>query len=341
MKLTLALLASLMIVAPTAAAGILGYRDGAIAGADRLLEVQFANGAFPWQVGTSGVFANVQGISAMGLLEAYKITGDPAYLEGAEGNRDWLVNYWTSGSWPANRLSASGIFYLAHYGVLTQSADDLTMAADVLDHWIADPARGGGSGAGLINFIIQVRKNQGHTNLGLWDAMLFVRAAADVGDEALADEMATALATQTIVDPWATSANWYEFGLTGIVIGLAEADPIAHQSVRDTAATALKATQADDGSFPVTFGGVVYAGDVQATAYAALALLAVGEIVPAHAGCHFLAASQDEDGGWGGSDEYAEVDSEATWALANCVAPLPGILVNVLKPTLAAVTKGG
>lgn len=319
-------------------------RAAALKGADRLLDIQNANGSFPWLLPDTTPYQNVQGVTAIGLLEAYKLSADSRYLDAAKKTRDWLATYRYSTT-PPRALSASNIYFLAEYALLSLNLDDLNLARAVLAARVEEHS----TGAGLVTFIIQARKDQGHTNLGLWDAALYVRAAQDVGSTALANEMANALATQSIVDPFATTANWYEIGLTGLILGLSEADFLGHKDLIDDASAALLATQAADGSFPSTYGGVVYPQDTQTTAYAVLGLLSVAQIQPALAGADFIRVTQRADGsfapclpddstGCGGQD-YAEVDAEAIAALVAAVLPLPnGVLaygdaaVAVLPP---------
>lgn len=318
------------LLATSAGAAPPESRDAALKGADRLLAIQFEDGSFPWIVGDPGVWQNVQGITAIGLLDAYKVSLDDRYLTAAGKTRDWLADYRASClPAPPCLLSAPNVYFLAEYALLSGNVGDLALARAVLGQRVD---RWGGSKATILA-IIQARKNQGHTNLGLWDAALYVRAAQDVGWTDTADRMAKALASQTIVDPFDSTANWYELGLTGLLMGLSEADLVAHKTILDSAAGALEATQAANGSFPSTYGGTVFADDIQGTAYAVLGLASIGHIPAAQAGASFLISKQETNGGWLAQEsglpgqEFGETDSEATMALVAAALPVPNGVV--------------
>ncbi|MGH9896695.1 MAG: hypothetical protein ACREA0_32785, partial [bacterium] len=222
---------ALVLVASLAQAGPVENRDAALRGADRLLEVQFSSGAFPWIIGQSGEFQNVQGVTAIALLDAFTLSLDLSYLgdetarTGAAGTVAWLTDYFNAD--PANRFSSGSFFFLAKYALLTGDTGALQMANDGLDRSILFY----GSATALAELIVQARKNQGHTLLGIWDVALFVRGAQDIGRTEEADDMAAVLLdqveNQTIVDPYDDTANWYEIGLSGLLFGLAESDVAA------------------------------------------------------------------------------------------------------------------
>lgn len=286
------------------------------AAAARIRDTQFADGAYPWIVGQPGKYQNVQGVTALGVLDAYELTADATLLESASKNRDWLAAYMAAN--PGKYISASNAYFLAEFALVTAEPADLDLARAAYATAIARY----GSPAGIVTGIIQARANQGHTNLGLWDAGLFLRAAQDIGAAADADAMATAMRTQTIVDPMNSAANWYELGLAGALFGYGEAgaldDVEGMLAIRD----ALLATQCDNGSFPSTWQGVVYCDEVQATAYAVEGLTYVGSLLEAQAGCDYIASSQAETGGWDlGGYEISEINAEAASALAQCLLP--------------------
>lgn len=305
-------------------------RDAALKGADRLVAIQFEDGSFPWTVGEAGKYQNVQGITAIGLLDAYKVSLDDKYLTAAGKTRDWLADYRVSAD-PPKVLSAPSVYFLAEYALLTANTDDLDLARAALKQRVD----GFGGARATVRAIVQMRKDWGDGTLGLWDAALYVRAAQDVGWTDTADRMAKALASQDIVDPFDSDANWYEMGLTGLLMGLSEADLVAHKTILDSAAGALEATQAENGSFPSTYGGTAFADDIQATAYAVLGLASVGHIPAAQAGADFLISKQEANGGWLAQEsgvpdkEFGETDSESTVALVAAALPVPnGVVAN-------------
>jgi len=309
---------ALVLVAPTAMGTPLDHRDAADQGAERLLEIQFDDGAFPWAVGDDQAFQNVQGVTAQGLLDAYRVTGDEAYLDAAGDNADWLVAYLEDN--PDAYMSAPNAYFLAEYALTAQSLEHLDWAREAFDRAIEDD-RWEDTPTALAELLLQARENQGLGNLGLWDVALLLRAAQDIGDTDAADELAAVLVEQaedaTIVDPFDASAENYEIGLAALLFGLAEADLADHRSVIADAGEALQAEQGEDGSVP----GDLY-GDTQTTAYAALGFVAVGEPAPAIAACDWLESEQTDDGAWlVGGAEYGETNSEAVQALATCTLP--------------------
>lgn len=311
---------AILMIAPLAAAGPVDNHAAVVAGADRLLEVQNDDGSMPWIIGQTAAYMNVQGVSAMGLVEAYKLSANGAYIDGAADVRDWLAAWMAAN--PGKFVSSSNVYFLAEYALLTGDLADLELAREALDNSINDARFG--SPTALVTGIIEVR----HTShklgaLGLWDGALFVRAAQDVGAVDVADEMAAALASQTIVDAFDSTQTYHEMGLAGLLFGLGEADALAHGDILAQASAALAATRCESGSYPTTYRGVVYCDDVQSTAFAAMGFVFAGDVQSALGACDWLAGAQGANGGWDlGGYEIAEVDAEAVAALANCVAPL-------------------
>ncbi len=311
---------AIAMLAPAATASVIDQRDAAIDGADRLLEVQFEDGAFPWIVGADGKYQNVQGVTAQGLLDAYKVSLDQAYLDAAADNADWLADYMADN--PDAFSSGPNQYFLAELAVLTQDPDRYALAEEAFQRAIEDD-RWEDTPTALAEAILQSRVNQGHENLGLWDVALFVRAAQDIKNTTAADEIASVLVEQveeqTIVDPFDESAANHEIGLASLLFGLAESDVLGHLDIIDRAASALEDRQMDDGAIP---GDDIGEGDEQVTAYGALGLIAIGHLDTAHAACDWLVSQQADDGGWDvGGYELAETDSEAVQALSTCVLP--------------------
>lgn len=322
-ELTIAIV-GLALLVPTAQGAVVDHREAAEDGAERLLDTQFEDGAFPWDVDSDGAFQNVQGVTAQGLLDAYKATGNQAYLDAAGQTVDWLAAYFEDN--PDAYSSAPNAYFLAEYGTLTDNGTAHDLARESLQRAIEDD-RYADNPTALAEHVLEGRKGHGIPNYGLWDVALFTRAAQDVGNTTAADAFASVLVEQaqqaTIVDPFDDTAASYGIGLAGLLFGLAEADVVGHQAVIDNASAALEAEQADDGF--VASG--IYGG-LQATSYAALGFAAVGELGAAHSACDWLTSDQLDDGSWETTpiwenqpQEYAETDSEAVQALSTCTLP--------------------
>lgn len=319
----LALTVAALLVASSTTATPLDNRSAALDGADRLLEAQLESGAFPWQMGSPGEFQNVQGNTAIALLDAYTLSLDSAYLAAAEANRDWIADFMEDN--PDAFISAPNVFFLAKYALLTLDLGDLDLAREALDRAVNDD-RYDGTPRGLAEGIIETRKDQGHTNLGIWDAAFLVRAAHDVGNTSASAEFAEVLAEQTtedaIVDAFNETANWYEIGLTGLLFGLSEADYLEYQDILSQAADRLNDARCEDGSFSTTFQGEESCGSVQGTAYGVLGLThALTDFSATQDACDFLRDQQTDDGGFE-NVTTANVVSEAVQALSACVVPV-------------------
>lgn len=316
----LALAVATLLVASSATATPVDNRSAALDGADRLLDVQFESGAFPWIVGQNGEFMNVQGITAIGLLDGYTLSLDAAYLDAAKANRDWQAEWMEAN--PDSTVSAPNTYFLAKYALLTLELEDLELAREALQRGIDAYD----SPAALAEGILEFRAGSQWTNLGIWDVALFVRAAHDVGNTTASAEFAEVLANQTtaggIVDAYDESANVYEMGLAGLLFGLSEADFLDHQDTLAEAESRLLDTQCENGSFPTTWNGQVFCDEVQTTAFSVIGLThTLGDLPAAQSGCDFLREAQNEENGWGAT-EIAEINSEAVQALVACVLPV-------------------
>lgn len=318
MKSTVVITFAILLLVPSLGqASALDHRNALVDAAERLLAVQFGDGAFPWIVGSPGRYQNVQGVTAVGLLDAYQLTGDASYLDAAARTRDWLEAYRDAN--PSSFISSGNAFFLAQYALLTADPEDMDLARDA---YVPALARYG-TPENIATSIIQARASQGNGNLGLWDAALFVRAAQDLGFSGHADRLADAMLQQAIVDAFDANATFYELGLAGLLFGLGESDVVEHVETVAAARDALLAARCESGSWPLTYRGTVYCDDVQSTAYAVDGLVYAGALVEAVSGCDWLAQAQASNGGWDlGGYEIAEVDGEAAMALAQCVVPL-------------------
>ncbi|MHB8604841.1 MAG: hypothetical protein ACYDCK_06250 [Thermoplasmatota archaeon] len=294
---------------------------------NRLIALQNPDGSLPWLVTDPTAYQNVQGITALGWLETFKVTGDPVYVRAAGETRDWLVAYRDAVVPPAN-LSAPSVYFFAEYALESQNTADVQLAQSVLNDRID---RAGGP-AQLIDLVVAGRVAEGNGNLGLWDASLFIRAAEDAGLQGAAGVMAAELAGQTTVNPFSASANYYELGLAGLILGLSEADLVAYKTTDDHAAQALRLAGATDGSWPITYGGVRYDHDEQTTAYALMALAAVGDVTRAAGTASYLRTTALANGGFPSSatdpTEYGEVDAEVASALVAAALVVPAGAVS-------------
>lgn len=319
-RFTLALMLALLLVAVMAVPALADNpgSDKAVltsavtAGGNRLLATQGpAIGTIPynweWVVG-DGNFdnANLQGITASGLLAAFEKTGKKSFLTGAKNAGNTLKQRYAAA--PTVRPYAQDVSFLVNlykdtrdksyfdtaknwYAVMTT---DFTAAANV-DRLIT--ARGG--------------------SMAGWDVAAQIRAANDAGFRNYARGMADQLI--------ARSADWvhvpsYGWDYTPLAFGSllwALHDMGGYQAAINEYRTFLLGAQGTDGSWD--------GGDFQTTAYVMIGLDEVkgwGKALndALSAAGDFLLGSQTADGGWSytGYGEYPEVDSEVIMALVVC-----------------------
>lgn len=319
-------LAALLVTVPVSAAvsPTAIHRDAAVDGAERLLNVQHGNGSFPLVVGEPGVDPAAQGITGQGFHAAFAVSGDEDYIgngpDGAAGTRAWV------GAWLADNPSAfvapANVYFLAEHALLTGDPEDMSLARDALqrDLALADDgdSSNGPPGADLARDRIVHWKAQGLGPVGLWEVAHLVRAAHDLGDLEVSEEIATVLANQDLVDPF-QERPFHTLGLAGLLFGLAENNTAAAPEVVAEAHASLAEEQDLDGRVLDPNGQ-----SLQPTAYAAIGFTAVGDVALAHLACDWLEEAQDPyTGRWidVAGDEFVPAESEAVQGLAACTLP--------------------
>lgn len=307
-------------------------RQALAKGADRMLSYQGAyggiTGAWPWQVGTTGFYWNVQGISAAGLIAAYEGTKNQQYLDGAIATGDTLLGRYEAlvadGVQYGDRPYSSYVEFLAW---LARESKNQVYAEAAVKWYTIIPAFE--TAEALSNRYITVRKS-----LSGWDLASQIRAALAVGQKdyakAIADEVVKRQADWVNIPygGWDYTAESYGSMLWAL-------DQVgAKQEVIDEFRKALLNLQAADGSWDE--------GGYQATAYAILGLSAnKGKDVKKalDSAASFLVSNQSANGGWvyvvgAKAYEYAEEDSEVLMSLAALLKG--GNITNVKKAKLPA-----
>jgi len=298
------------------------------AGGDRLDATQNPDGGWGWPVAGASAPNTVAPIT-MGLIQAYRMTGDPDHLSAIQQAGAFLLT-------KTNNFSPSD-------GYLAAELDGLLGGTTYRDHVQANfygPLAAGtynrlglGTLYSTASFVDKIRTDraaQGIPNMAAWDIGIGVVGAASAG----ADPSAWVAGTKAEINEL-SSAAWYDvLGLAGGVYGLAfvgeDFDPTAGQhaaagSLADLAAI-LAGYQLPSGGFTwnANFMGP---GDetVQETAYAVLALNEFNR--PLYAtnlenAAEWLIGFQLPNGGWQnytGGGENNVITGEALWGTYTAV----------------------
>lgn len=266
--------------------------------------------------------ANLQGVTASGLLSVYERTHSVNYLNAAKNAGNSLVaRYDGQPNNYDNRPFTQDIEFLVHLSLDTGDPTYQTKAIAYFNRIAANK-----TAADLVNGIISARGS-----MGGWDVASRIRAAWDTGYTAYANGLTTALIAQSAswVSENATygwdytplaygSLLWayHDIGYSGPEIGSYRVYLLSHQGI--------------DGSWD--------GADFQTTAYAILGLSKVGGTGVAAAlsnAATFLVNSQVASGGWvypaqvnppAPASEYGEVDSEVLMGLGSLIPQITSSL---------------
>jgi hypothetical protein len=313
--------------------------------ADRLVALQDSSGSWDWVVtnavaptGTTNL--NIAGITAEGLLDAYKLTGNSNYLSAAKKTGDYIVNKYgseSSSDWlgtdHSTRIVADNVLFLYDLGKVTGNSQYTSEATTLMNALM--------NSRSAADELTYVKTDRGATTtpdgIVFWDLMNYVEDAKLAGNNGWANDLVSAVNSQISgTNPYFTISNNqisdYVIGLSGIITITGNSNAIQ----------ALKTAQnQQDGSWSDDDG------QVQDTAYAIMALMGVGDVNDAKNGASWLENNQintagglTKIGGWydstaGNNNEVSEVDSEAIQALYNYA---PFVLQSQASVTTTANT---
>jgi hypothetical protein len=220
----------------------------------------------------------------------------------------------------------------------TEVADIVTLAKNRWDNrllYLGDndgAEEANGTATGIAEYIRDVRAGS-YPGLITWDLELGVEAALALNDvypgegyNSQAAEIAEVIYASVDDDgeeyfsSTDTNQNDYILGLTGAIKAYEETG--LHTDAVPALLSLLLNEQQTDGYWNY-YGDEPVAMSVQSTAYAAMALMAEGSaeaVAAANDAADWMVSSQQAEGWWysegGEGDEYAEIDSEAAWAIA-------------------------
>ncbi len=305
-----------------------GYESAVLKAADRLITLQNSNGSWDWAVTnatgpTANTYLNVTGVSAEALLDAYSITQDSKYLTAAKKAGDYLVSGLSTAS--TTRQNGFNVVFLQHLGNTTGDATYINAATTFLttilhgenywSHNYGSHCTVSGCTPDELLAAYEVYRgvpgSPSQWGIVPWDLTSYVDAAQASGDTSTALGIEQQIAAYVATSTYADTIGSYHLGLAAAI----RAAKLVGDTTNAAAfAAKLDATQNSDGSF-----GTASDGQVQTTAYALMALNLMNDghaaAAASYLGSKFGYSSIN---GWleTDSNEYAEVDSEASHALA-------------------------
>lgn len=288
-------------------------------GADRLLALQRTDadweGTWHWWVGNPASFPNLTGVTALGLLEAYRDTRDPAYLDGVRAAAAFSMTHLGSGATGIQhgiRMPAADIIVLH---ALARETGDAAYSTRAVSEW--NNIKTFWPTAGILDSLFHSINRR----LGAWDLAFYLEAAVLSGDSIWAADAAAILAETSDPFYYGEDNPWYPYIPSAALRALAGngyAGPYQAQ-VQNLVEMVLDMTS--DGNI---------AGGIQATAYGVMALRTIGGPLQNQATdmARWLTDQQARYGGWLEGDlEFPEIDGEAVRAIASTMGKnitLPG-----------------
>jgi len=304
-------------------------RNIIVSAADRLVTLQNLDGGWDWIItdvtSPGGSTAdNIEGVTGMGLLDAYSLTGNSDYIDAAKDTGDYLIDHLFSGSSVdiTKRVNAFDIVFLYNLGEASGDNDYTDAADDLLDNVLTDDnywahhygsfcSDSTGCTAQDMYDAINNRRG-GDLGIMIWDLSPWVTAAELGGENSWASDM------KIIMDDQYTNlanytGDYSTIGLSGLVLAKGNSDAVDD----------LINSQYPDG---------LWDGWIQDTAYALMALKSADETDVAEDATDYLVSKFGYNGldGWKepGDEEYSEVTSEALQALFDFIY-VPGTYYTI------------
>lgn len=305
-------------------------RPAIVAGAERVVDLQRTDlgweGTWYWIVGTSGNATNLTGVTALGLLEAFRDVKDPVYLGAAELAATFIKTHLGAGATGAQyhvRTTAPDIVFLHR---LSEVTGDSSYATRATSEW--NNLKSFWPTAGHLDSLFHTINRP-----STWDIAFFLEAAHMSGDTEWADDTAVILADFDDSFYYGDT-GWYALNVAGAVRALVGCGYYSDypEEIISLLNCLIGLVDADNG----------VGGWVQDSAYAILALNTVGGAARPYANSlgRWLARRQDDSGGWLEPykldyAEFPEVDGEAVRALSSTIGANvtldgfePGLVMN-------------
>ncbi len=301
------------------------YKTVVANAADRLIALQ-SNTDYGWDWNVTGLTehsaanssTNLYGVTALGLLDAYELTGNTSYFETAKNVADFIMYGNASEGdfyygWDSYRFGHSFDYrFLVRFAEISGNTTYKDYAIDAWN-WVTENRGenyGDGNQTNMYNYLYSAF---GSSHGGaIWQSADYALAALTCDDTAWAENMASVIQSNlTKID----GTDDYRYIGWGKGLEMFQVvDPTTYATEIAAIISNLTDSQNDNGSWG---SGENPEGIVQDTAYVIVGLNAAGELETARKGAHWLVSNQEENGGWLCSPtEYSEIDSEAIQALA-------------------------
>ena len=332
-------LVSMFQAGTVSAQGTSDHQIAIVKAADNLLATQNNDGGWEWENPDSnpstGVPSphNTRGVTAQGLLDAYKLTRDPDYLAACVKTYDGMVVLSGDPDPAKHRIRGPDIPFLVELSEITGNSTHADFAKARYEAALTE--FGGGTATGFAQYIRDIRIAQGYPAVISWDINLYIQGALALGGyypgqgyNTQAIDMAEVIYDSLYVDPVDfdfadNTQNEYWIAYTGAIEAFITTG--THGTEAADLTTTLLSSQQLDGRFI----GVGDGSDAQTTAYAVIALLKAGETDAAMDGAGYLIDAQLLTGGY----EYdgignTEITSEAAQALFDMMSVSVKIIVG-------------
>lgn len=300
------------------------YENALIKTADRLVTLQSTTD-YGWDWIVTGLTThspnpsagNLYGVTALGLLDAYLLTGNPAYFNAAKAVADYLVSLGSSRTHYQFDLE-----FLIGFAEISGEESYYEFALNVWEWMKANVDRyADGHQADLYNYYYD-RYGNSHGG-ATWATGDWAIATLKLGDADWAKNMTDVIAANyTKMEP---DPNEFQYVGWGKALKAFQAvDPTAYADEITDIVNILETRQKADGSFT---------GWVQDEAYLIMGLVSVGEVEMAKNAAIWLVENQGYDtiiGGWKLPDgnEYSEVTSEAGQAIFHVIQAIGKVYVD-------------
>jgi hypothetical protein len=323
------ILAILLMLSASASAATIP--EAIIKGADRLVSTQNIDGSWEWlnpdlDPATTIYPAqnNVPGVTARGLVSAYKVTKNVSYINAAKKTAGiMLVRAPGEPGYTDNathhRVYAQDIIFLTEFArayarsgnpdAASVSSAASAKALEYMHFILEQPNRQCANGCnGNASVLVNRNFNLRQPNLYGWDIEAWVEAAVVTGHDDFAHQIVNEMNPYYSSISKTGTGEYYVLGLSGY----AQSNALT-LGVNNTMVASLLAERNANNSFKIY--NPVDDGILQTTAYATLALFA-SDIDSYRDSAKYLASVQESNGGWIDGVECTEVNAEIITALS-------------------------
>ena len=293
--------------------------------ADRLVATQNNDGGWDWVLdedSTDESPKNTIGVTAMGTLEGYAVTGKVEHKNAAIKAYNLIKDKWSGdASW---RIKGPDISFLVK---LSEVQGDSTYADLARAEYLETLSKNGGI-SGLVSLIKNNRISKDNLPALIpWDINLYVKGALALNKKYPGegfDADARAMTEETYNSIYGTSpdvdlSNTTQDYFLSIHTGAAESFALTglHSDKKESLLADLLSRRESQGLFLDNYGDK----DFQTTAYAIMSLLSGNNRSGSIKSAEYLRDSQESNGGWGvGINGETEVDSEVAHALGRYIS---------------------